>query len=120
VQSSYGFHIIHVDDKQDAHLKTLDEVKDQIQSTIKQQKAARAADSQASALLDANSHCGLDKAAAARGLQVTSTDFVSRSDSLPGIGSSPEFMNAALNSVRSRRQTRYSCRKECRLRSECN
>ena len=30
VQSSYGFHIIRVDDKQAAHVKTLDEVKDQI------------------------------------------------------------------------------------------
>src|SRR2546423_8462458 len=95
VQSSYGFHIIHVDDKQDAHLKTLDEVKDQNQSVIKQQKTALAADSQASALLTQARTAGLDKAAAARGLQVISTDFVSRSDSLPGIGSSPEFMNAA-------------------------
>jgi peptidyl-prolyl cis-trans isomerase D len=95
VQSSYGFHIIHVDDKQDAHLKTLDEVKDQIQSIIKQQKAARGADSQASALLSQARTGGLDKAAAAHGLQVVSTDFVSRTDSLPGIGNSPEFMNAA-------------------------
>ena len=95
VQSSYGFHIIHVDDKQDAHLKTLDEVKDQIQTVIKQQKAARAADSQASALLTQARTAGLDKAAATRGLQVISTDFVSRTDSLPGIGNSPEFMNAA-------------------------
>src|ERR1700693_701503 len=86
VQSSYGFHIIHVDDKQDAHLKTLDEVRDQIQAIIKQQKAARAADSQASAVLTQSRTAGLDKAAAARGLQVISTDFVSRTDSLPGIG----------------------------------
>src|SRR5207249_6037434 len=95
VQSSYGFHIIHLDDKQDAHLKTLDEVKDQIQSVIKQQKAARAADSLASALLTQARTAGLDKAAATRDLQVISTDFVSRTDSLPGIGNSPEFMNAA-------------------------
>ena len=95
VQSSYGFHIIHVDDKQDAHLKTLDEVKDQIQSVIKQQKAARAADSLASALLTQARTAGLDKAAATRDLQVISTDFVSRTESLPGIGNSPEFMNAA-------------------------
>src|SRR5437588_4657961 len=95
VQSSYGFHIIHVDDKQDAHLKTLDEVKDQIQTIIKQQKSARAADSLASALLTQARTAGLDKAAAARGLQVISTDFVSRTDSLPGVGNSPEFMNAA-------------------------
>src|SRR5438552_4326451 len=95
VQSSYGFHIIHVDDKQDAHLKTLEEVKDQIQSVIKQQKVARAADIQASALLTQARTAGLGKAAVARGLQVISTDFVRRTESLPGIGNSPEFMNAA-------------------------
>src|SRR6185312_789007 len=49
VQSSYGFHIIRVDDKQAAHLKTLDEVKDQIEGTIKQQKAAQVATSQVNA-----------------------------------------------------------------------
>src|SRR5258708_6279191 len=38
VKSSYGFHIIRVDDKQDAHMKTLDEVKDQIEPILKQQK----------------------------------------------------------------------------------
>src|SRR5207253_1456698 len=41
VKSSYGFHIIHVDDKQDAHVKSLDEVKAQIEPLIKQQKATR-------------------------------------------------------------------------------
>jgi peptidyl-prolyl cis-trans isomerase D len=35
-----------------------------------------------------------DKAAAAKGLNVINTDFVSRTDSLPGIGSSPQFMSA--------------------------
>ena len=94
VQSSYGFHIIHVDDKQDAHMKTLDEVKDQIEPIIKQQKAARAADSQASALLTQARAAGLDKAAAAKGLEVVTTDFISHTDSLPGIGSSPQFMDA--------------------------
>src|SRR5207244_10613393 len=96
VQSCYVFHIIHVNDKHDAHLNTLDEVKDQIQSVIKQQKAARAADSLASALLTQARTAGLDKAAATRDLQVISTDFVSRTESLHGIGNSPEFMNAAL------------------------
>ena len=51
VQSSYGFHIIRVDDKQAAHVKTLDEVKDQIEGSIKQQKAAQAARNQVNALL---------------------------------------------------------------------
>ena len=51
VQSSYGFHIIRIDDKQPAHLKTLDEVKDQIEESIKQQKAAQVAANQVTTLL---------------------------------------------------------------------
>jgi peptidyl-prolyl cis-trans isomerase D len=94
VQSSYGFHIIRLDDKQAAHVKPLDEVKDQIEEAIKQQKAAQAATNQVNALLAQARSAGLDKAAAAKGLNVVNTDFVSRTDSLPGIGSSPQFMSA--------------------------
>src|SRR5262249_43488814 len=43
VKTTFGFHIIHVDDKQEAHVKTLDEVKPQIEPIIKQQKAGEAA-----------------------------------------------------------------------------
>jgi len=94
VQSSYGFHIIRVDDKQAAHVKTLDEVKDQIEGAIKQQKAAQLATNQVNTLLAEARSGGLDKAAAAKGLNVINTDFVSRTDTLPGIGTSPQFMSA--------------------------
>jgi peptidyl-prolyl cis-trans isomerase D len=95
VKSSYGFHIIHVDDKQDAHLKSIAEVKDQIEPIIKQQKAAQAAQKEADELLSQTRSGGLEKAAAAKGLQVISTDFVTSHDTLPGIGSDQQFMNAA-------------------------
>lgn len=94
VKSNYGFHIIHVDDKQEAHEKTLDEVKAQIEGTVRQQKATRAAEGQANALATQARTNGLDKAAAAKNLQVTTTDYVARTDALPGIGSSPQFMEA--------------------------
>ena len=94
VKSSYGFHIIHVDDKQEAHEKSLDEVKSQIEGTVRQQKASRAAEGEANALVTQARTTSLDKAAAEKGLQVTTTDFVARTDSLPGIGSSPQFMEA--------------------------
>ena len=94
VKSSFGYHIIHVDDKQEAHLKTLDEVKDQIEPIIKQEKAGRALESQANAFVTQARTAGLDKAAAAKGLQVNTSDFVSRTDNLPGIGSAPQFMQA--------------------------
>ncbi len=94
VQSTYGFHIIHVDDKQDARLKLPGEVKAQIEPAIRQQKVDKAAAAQASALLAQARKDGLEKAAAAKGLQVVSTDFIGRTDALPGVGPSPQFMQA--------------------------
>jgi len=94
VQSSYGFHIIRLDDKQAAHVKTLAEVKDQIEGSLREQKAAQAVSNQVNALLGQARTAGLDKAAAAKGLNVINTDFVSRTDNLPGIGNSAEFMSA--------------------------
>ena len=97
VQSSYGFHIIQVQDKQDAHLKTLDEMKAEIEPILKQQKATQAADAEASTVLNQARTVGLDKAAASKGLQVVNTDFVSRTDSLPGVGNSTQFIDAVFS-----------------------
>ena len=94
VQSSYGFHIIRVDDKQEAHLKTLDEVKDQIEPLLKQQKASAAAEAEANAVLSDARNGSLDRAAAAKNLQVVTTDFFSHNDALPGIGAAAPFMDA--------------------------
>jgi len=94
VKSSYGFHIIRVEDKHEPHLKTIDEVKSQIEPLIKQQKAGRMIENAANALLDQARKEGLAKAAAAKGLNVVNTDFVGRTDVLPGVGVTPQFMDA--------------------------
>jgi peptidyl-prolyl cis-trans isomerase D len=99
INAGYAFVILHVDDKQDAHAKTLDEVKDQIEPVIKAQKASQAADAQATALLSQARSGGLDKAAASKGLTVVATDFVNRGDSLPGIGSAPQLMEAVFSAA---------------------
>ncbi len=93
VQSSYGFHIIHVDDKQDSHVKSLDEVKAQIEPLLKQQKAAQASQQETEQLLTGARSASLEKAAASKGLQVISTDFVDSKSTLPGIGNDPQFMS---------------------------
>jgi peptidyl-prolyl cis-trans isomerase D len=97
VKSSYGFHIIRMEDKHEAHLKTLDEVKDQIEPLIRQQKTTRALDAAGNALLDQARTQGLEKAAAAKGLNPVTTDFVGRTDVLPGVGSSPQLMDAVFS-----------------------
>jgi peptidyl-prolyl cis-trans isomerase D len=97
INAGYAFVILRVDDKQAAHVKTLDEVKDGIEPLLKQEKAARAAGSQADAMIAQARSAGLEKAAATRSLTVVSTDFISRTDALPGIGSSPQFTGAVFN-----------------------
>jgi peptidyl-prolyl cis-trans isomerase D len=97
IDAGYAFVILHVDDKQDAHVKSLDEVKSQIEPQIKQQKAAQSAQTEADQLLSDAKTAGLEKAAAAKGLQVISTDFVTSKDALPGIGNDQQFTTAAFS-----------------------
>jgi peptidyl-prolyl cis-trans isomerase D len=94
VKSSYGFHIIRVDDKQDAHMKSLDEVKSEIEPILKRQKSQQLAQKQAEALLNQARAHGLDAAAAAQGVPVLTSEFFSRKDMLPGLGPAPQFMDA--------------------------
>ena len=97
VKSSYGFHIIQIEDKQAAHLKTLAEVKSEIEEKVKQQKTARATEAAANALLSQARTDGFDKAAAAKGQAAVTTEFFGRTDNLPGLGANPQFMDAVFN-----------------------
>jgi peptidyl-prolyl cis-trans isomerase D len=99
VKSSYGFHIIRVDDRQDAHMKTLEEVKDQIEPILKQQKAQQTAQKTADDLLQQAQKQGLDAAAAAKGVPVVTSDFFGRKDMVPGLGPSPQFMDAVFTAA---------------------
>ena len=94
VKSSYGFHIIRVEDKQEAHAKLLAEVKDEIEGKLREQKAAAASEGAANALANQARADGLDKAAQAKGVPVVTTGFFSRAETLPGIGAPPELMDA--------------------------
>ncbi|MGO9539658.1 MAG: peptidyl-prolyl cis-trans isomerase [Terriglobales bacterium] len=97
VKSSYGFHIIRVEDKQAAHLKTLAEVKSEIEEKVKQQKTAHATEAAANTLLSRARTDGFDAAAAAKGQPAVTTEFFSRTDNLPGLGASPQFMDSVFN-----------------------
>ncbi len=64
IRTSYGFHIIHVEARQDARLKPLDEVKAQIEPLLKKQKASAESQSVAPAIQTLSRTVGMDKAAA--------------------------------------------------------
>src|SRR5580658_3829445 len=100
INAGYAFVILRVDDKQDAHVKTLAEVKDQIAPALKQQKAQQAAEALANAVVSQSQNGGLDKAASAKGLEVVTTDFIGRTNALlPGIGNSPQFTQAVFSAA---------------------
>ena len=97
VKSSYGFHIIRVDDKQEAHMKTMDEVKAEIEPVIKHQKGQQIAQQKADGLLKQARAEGLDAAAAAQKVPVITSDYFSRKDVLPGLGPATQFMDAVFS-----------------------
>jgi len=99
VKSSYGFHIIRVDDRQDAHMKTLDEVKGEIEPILKQQKTQVMAQKQAEDLVQQAKTQGLDAAAAAKGVPVVTSDFFGRRDVVPGLGPAPQFLDAVFTAA---------------------
>jgi peptidyl-prolyl cis-trans isomerase D len=99
VKSSYGFHIIRVDDKQDAHMKTLDEVKGEVEPILKRQKAQQMAQKQAEDLLKQARTQGLDAAAGAQSIPVITSGFFARKDMLPGLGPAPQFMDAVFTAA---------------------
>jgi peptidyl-prolyl cis-trans isomerase D len=97
VKSSYGFHIINVEDKQDAHVKSLSDVKAEIEQKVKEQQVARVLENSANSLLSAAKTDGIDKAAAAKGQQAITSEFFGRSEALPGLGADPQFAEAVFN-----------------------
>jgi peptidyl-prolyl cis-trans isomerase D len=94
IRTSYGFHIIRVEAKQQARLKPLEEVKVEIEPILKQQKAAAQSQSVANTIQTLARTEGMDKAAKDKNLTVATTGMITQTDQLPGIGSAPDFMNA--------------------------
>jgi peptidyl-prolyl cis-trans isomerase D len=99
VQSSFGFHIIQTEEKEDAHLKPLAEVKTNIEPIIKAQKASDLREKTSTEAANLAQKEGLDKAAAKYKAQVVSSNPVSLEDTLPGVGPSPTLMDAVFTTA---------------------
>ncbi len=97
VQTTFGFHIIKVDDKHSAELQPLEQVRAQIEPVVRQQKAARQAENLASSLQSQARTQGVELAAAKNNLQVIQSELFSRTDALPGLGLAPQFMDAVFS-----------------------
>jgi peptidyl-prolyl cis-trans isomerase D len=93
VQTSFGFHIIQTEEKEQAHVKPLADVKAEIEKSFKGEKLGALLERKGNAAEDLAQKQGLDKAAAQNGAQVVEGNPVGRTETLPGIGPAPELMN---------------------------
>jgi peptidyl-prolyl cis-trans isomerase D len=99
VKTQFGYHIIHVDDKQSAHARPLAEVKPEIMQQLSGDKKRRALEDAANSLQSQARTSSLEKASTAKGAQVFHSDFFGPTDSLPGVNFAPEFMQAAFSTA---------------------
>jgi peptidyl-prolyl cis-trans isomerase D len=99
VKTDFGFHIIQTEDKEEAHTKPLEEVKGDIEKVVKQDKVNQLLNTTSTeAIRDAQKE-GLEKAAAKYHAQVVTSNPVTRTDSLAGVGAQPGFMNAVFSTA---------------------
>jgi peptidyl-prolyl cis-trans isomerase D len=94
LRSALGFNIVRVEDKRTAHVQNLEEVRATIEPLVRQEKAARAAETLANDVRTLARASGLEAAGAKYGLAVIHSDLFSRASSLPGVGASRELMDA--------------------------
>ncbi|HYG99868.1 MAG TPA: peptidyl-prolyl cis-trans isomerase [Terriglobales bacterium] len=98
IQTSLGLFIIQVADKHAAGLKPLEEVRPQIEPIIAQEKASREAEILSNGVQTQARTAGMQAAAQKYGLELVSTGLFTTSDSLPGVGTAPELMQAMFQS----------------------
>jgi peptidyl-prolyl cis-trans isomerase D len=95
VKTRFGYHIIQTEEKQEAHVKPLAEVKTAIVDILTKQRAAQAEQAFAAQLAADATKNGLAAAAAAHHLKVTTSDFVAAGATVSGMADSSKFLATA-------------------------
>jgi len=98
VRTQFGFHIIEVEDRREGGVRTLDEVRSEIEDKIRKRKAVELAGDRAAELFEkANLNQNFAAAAAAYKLTPTETGFFSQDQPLPDLGLRKQFNEVALS-----------------------
>lgn len=91
VRSAFGFHVIRVTEKQEETAQPLDEVREAIENTLKNERATARATALARAIAaDVSTPDDLERAAAARGLELQDSGFVAAGEPILGLGLAPQ------------------------------
>ncbi len=95
VKSNFGYHVLQVEDRQQARTQPLNEVLPQIQATLIRQSTADAEESFARQLASEAAKNGLAKTAAAHNLQLVATPPVSRQGVIAALPDSSQVLAKA-------------------------
>ncbi len=95
IRTQFGFHILQVEEKQPARLKTVDEVHDLIMANLMQQSQAQAAQQYAAKLQTQAQTMGLAKMADQNHLQLVTTDPLLQGGVVPGLADGTQLLTRA-------------------------
>jgi peptidyl-prolyl cis-trans isomerase D len=98
VKSQFGYHIVQVESRQEAHNEALNEVLPTIQATLIRDKAAQAEDAYARTLTAEATKDGLQKTAAAHHLDVVTSPMVARQGVISALPDSAQILAKAFTS----------------------
>lgn len=98
VETSFGFHIIKVEEKRESGVRPLAEVRGRIHTKLRSDEAGKAAEAAATdALEKAKGGVALESVAQEYGIEVKTTEPVGRGELVAGIRGSPALVNAAMD-----------------------
>jgi peptidyl-prolyl cis-trans isomerase D len=100
VRSQFGWHIIQTVKKQPAGMKSLNEVKDTIVPILEQQKSGAEEQALAQELADEAKKNGLQKAADARGMHVTTTDYIAKDGVIGNLADASSLLTQAFSTAK--------------------
>ena len=95
VKSQFGYHIVQVEERQQAHTQPLAEVKPTIQISLLRQKESAAESAYAQALASEAAKNGLAQTAAAHHLQVVTTPSLSAQGTISGLPDGSQVLTKA-------------------------
>ena len=95
IKTQFGYHILQVEDKKTAHLRPFSEVKAEIAPILEQQRTGAAEQTFASSLATDAKKQGMEKAAAAKGLKVVTTDYVAKDGTIAGLADGSGLLTQA-------------------------
>jgi peptidyl-prolyl cis-trans isomerase D len=95
VRTTFGYHILQAEARDEAHDKTLAEVAGEIRPILEQQNGAKGLQALAGQVANQAAKDGMEKAAASHNLKVTTSSWVSSTDNIPGLPDSQQMMQAA-------------------------